>query len=290
MDTLKKWLKHNLDKLTNVNRCTFGLDPAVSDPIRKADMVVHMWAGIHVHIHILDAPLHLRTIKRIVENATQVAVCTLFLVDLRLLPKAGERVSDDKWFLAIQALTDNRVYAYFMSKNGPVIRQVHFDRVGMSNEYQTRHGPEVEIKQFRCYRNSVKAKILKGFWMVADFGPDAAKKAANGDYQPYANYERLRRESVNNSQTPPHTNGQNQQTTSSNNYGAHPQKKSKLEVCYEMLGIKRESSRDEVKAAFRKLAFAVHPDVSDLPQAEAEARFKALSEAYEYIKSVQGWV
>jgi hypothetical protein len=85
-DTFRKWLKQHLDDLPNVKNCTFGQDPAVSDPVRKADLVVHTWAGIHVHNHLLDEPLNNRTIRRIVDGATKVGVATLFLVNVGLLP------------------------------------------------------------------------------------------------------------------------------------------------------------------------------------------------------------
>jgi molecular chaperone DnaJ len=48
---------------------------------------------------------------------------------------------------------------------------------------------------------------------------------------------------------------------------------------YEVLGVERNASTDEIKKSFRKLALENHPDRNpDNP--EAEARFKELSEAY----------
>lgn len=51
---------------------------------------------------------------------------------------------------------------------------------------------------------------------------------------------------------------------------------------YEIMGLKRNASADEIKRAYRKLARQYHPDVSDSP--DAEARFKELGEAYEVLK------
>jgi len=47
---------------------------------------------------------------------------------------------------------------------------------------------------------------------------------------------------------------------------------------YEVLGVERGASADEVKKAYRKLALKYHPDRSQEP--DAEARFKLINEAY----------
>jgi molecular chaperone DnaJ len=47
---------------------------------------------------------------------------------------------------------------------------------------------------------------------------------------------------------------------------------------YEVLGVERGAPQDEIKGAFRKLAFKYHPDRNKAP--DAEERFKEISEAY----------
>jgi molecular chaperone DnaJ len=47
---------------------------------------------------------------------------------------------------------------------------------------------------------------------------------------------------------------------------------------YEVLGIQRNATDDDIKAAFRKLARQYHPDVSKEP--DAENKFKEINEAY----------
>jgi curved DNA-binding protein len=51
---------------------------------------------------------------------------------------------------------------------------------------------------------------------------------------------------------------------------------------YQMLGVQRTASADEVKKAYRKLARKYHPDVSK--EKDAEERFKQVQEAYEVLK------
>jgi molecular chaperone DnaJ len=51
---------------------------------------------------------------------------------------------------------------------------------------------------------------------------------------------------------------------------------------YEVLGVPRDASEDELKRAYRKLAMQYHPDRNKEP--DAGERFKELSEAYEVLR------
>ena len=51
---------------------------------------------------------------------------------------------------------------------------------------------------------------------------------------------------------------------------------------YNIMGLERDASQDEIKRAYRKLARKYHPDVSK--EADAEALFKELGEAYAVLK------
>lgn len=50
---------------------------------------------------------------------------------------------------------------------------------------------------------------------------------------------------------------------------------------YEILEVSREASKEEIKAAFRKKARTLHPDVNKAP--DAEEKFKELGKAYETL-------
>lgn len=52
---------------------------------------------------------------------------------------------------------------------------------------------------------------------------------------------------------------------------------------YEVLGIPRSASQNDVKNAFRNLARKYHPDVNDAP--DAEERFKEINEAYRILSN-----
>src|ERR1700742_3293636 len=51
---------------------------------------------------------------------------------------------------------------------------------------------------------------------------------------------------------------------------------------YEVLGVPRGASADEIRSAYRRLARENHPDVSKDP--DASARFSEISEAYEVLR------
>ena len=51
---------------------------------------------------------------------------------------------------------------------------------------------------------------------------------------------------------------------------------------YEVLGVSRDASQDEIKKAYRKLARKLHPDYAG---ADSEEAFKELSVAYETLSN-----
>lgn len=54
---------------------------------------------------------------------------------------------------------------------------------------------------------------------------------------------------------------------------------------YEVLGIKKDATKQEIKKAYRKLAKLFHPDVNKSP--DAEEKFKEVQEAYEVLSDEQ---
>jgi molecular chaperone DnaJ len=56
---------------------------------------------------------------------------------------------------------------------------------------------------------------------------------------------------------------------------------------YEVLGVSKSASGDEIKKAYRRLAMKHHPDRNKEDSGASEKRFKEAKEAYEVLKDAE---
>ncbi len=278
-DEIKRWLCGKLTEVESVRNCS---------PSQNAYLTVNTWTGTVMHVHLLDEPARARHLKRILSESTRVGIGTLFILDAALLPQDGETIDPDEGLQALHALFRDKIYTYRQTPDGMKIGQVHFKLFGRGSELEAWYGPDVSIKHLPCYRVWVKQpQAIRGDWLVANFGSEAFWKQA--DYA--AGRDAFRKQQARAGGNTQYYTWSNSSWTETPGQGFRtPAEKpeSELDRCYELLGLKRGASDEEVKTAFRKLAREFHPDVSKLPKEEAEARFKKLYAAYRFIKTASG--
>jgi hypothetical protein len=278
LDGVKAWLRTRLLELVNVQHCALTAGKT---------LIVHTWTGVVINVHLLDAPIKTRQVRGILQESTAVGIGVMFLLRASLAPSADERFEPKEWLLALHAINHERVYLYDRDPAGYKLLQAHFEPVGTTGQWAARYGPAVEIDQLRYFRTTVRPRYIKGDWQIADFGLNAFWR------DPYS------------AKRTTYRRPDDRQTTwkawSQTTWEGRPHEedipapqrplspRGQLDLSYELLEVSRDATRDEIKASFRKLALAVHPDTSALPKSEAEEKFRLLNEAYEFIKATHGW-
>jgi hypothetical protein len=280
-DAIQRWLSNQLVEIDSVRTAKIALGD------QDFLIVVHTWSGVVIHIHLLDQPPKARTIKKIVQENTRVGIGTLFIVAAPLVPADGTREDIDEGLLAIHALFRDKLYTYRVQDNEPRIGQVHFKAFNRGDEREVWYGPDIPVRHLPCFRVWVNTpQSIKGNWLIANFGSDAFWKQA--DYTTGRDFfRRQQRRASGNTHYVNWSSGEFQEQGGTVTPASAPE--SQLDRAFKQLGLTREASGEEVKAAFRRLALEEHPDVSKLPKDQAEARFQTLYEAYTFIKAARGW-
>jgi hypothetical protein len=281
-DAIQRWLSDQLADIDSVRSAK--IVPNEQDRL----IVIHTWSGVVIHVHLLDQPTKSRTIKKIVQENTRVGIGPLFIVAASLVPPDGTREVVDEGLIALHALFRDKLYTYSVQDGEPRIGQVHFKVFNRGDDREVWYGPDIPVRHLPCFRVWVTApQSIKGNWLIANFGSDAFWKQA--DYTTGRDaFRRQQRRAGGNTRFVDWSSSEFQeQGATMSTASALPE--SELDRAFKQLGLTREASGEEVKAAFRRLALDAHPDVSKLPKDQAEARFQAIYEAYSYIKASKGW-
>jgi DnaJ like chaperone protein len=89
-----------------------------------------------------------------------------------------------------------------------------------------------------------------------------------------------------------YNNMYNRRYYSSENRSSSASRGGSMAAAYAVLGVKSSDSNQEIKAAYRRLAVANHPDkvqhLGETAHSEAEKRFSQINEAYNKIKKERG--
>lgn len=273
------WLRQSIRALPSVRAVhLLGEDPA--------DLLIRTWVGMSVKVYLLDGVPNLRVLKRVLQENTRNYQGTMLIAHHHLMPPDKTRLMPEDWMHALHELNSERIYTF--SPGEESLGQVHFDYLASKTEREAWHGDPVQFKHLRVLNVSAKFWPIRGNYMMADFGQNPYWKTSE------QRAERLRQRWHNRRQHAGANFVWGQYDAGGHVGGADDASLYKayvgeLERCYAVLGVSMSAPKDDVKAAFRKLARDFHPDVSNLDKAEAEARFREINAAWETIKAKKRW-
>jgi len=271
----QQWLRSQVKQLPSVRT-------AYPPREGEADLLVRTWVGMSVRIYLLEGEPNLRALKRLLQENTRMYTASMLIAHHGLMPADHQRLIPDEWLQVLHELNSERIYTF--TPGEPGIRQVHFDYMPDGIKREAWHGDEVPLEKLRVLDTSVQARALRGQYKMADFGPNLYWRTSE------QRAERLSRR---------YRHGPQDFTWNRYDMGGapggatdealHRAYRSELERNLAVLGLELDANRDEVKAAFRRLAREYHPDVSELDHDEANRRFRELNMAYEFIKAKKRW-
>ncbi len=280
LDTIRQSLRKQLNAIVNVQACY--------TPPHTSQIIVHTWTGVVIHIQIVTAPMKTRSIRHMVQEATDSGIGSLFILDRQLLPAPDIRLTVPEWLMAIHVLAHERIYCVSVGDRGVVIEQLHFEPISATGDMAARYGPAVKLERLRYLRTIVKPRYIRGEWQIADFGVDAFWKDPYEARHTSAGAHYYRPDPREYQWKSWSSTGWDQPSTQDIPRPVMPAR-DRITTAYELLNLERGATKEEVSAAYRRLALDYHPDTSTLPSAEAEAKFRALSEAYEAIQRANRW-
>ncbi|MCS7071223.1 MAG: J domain-containing protein [Anaerolinea sp.] len=288
---IRRWIAERIARMDSVRQCVMNRE---GDP--PIDIQVTTWSSTVINIYLFGERERSRTIKRIISENTRVGIGTLIVIDARLVPDDGARCVPDEMLTACHALFKDRIYTYRLEQDVPKIGQVHFKAFNKGEEREIWYGPDIDVRSLPSFRVSIAMpNSVRGDWLIANFGSGSFWRSA--DYT--AGREAFRQQQrtgftrraawTETSWTGSAYAEFDPEEVDAARRAMGAPVETRLDLCYRQLGVGRGASYAEVKAAFRRLARELHPDVSHLPKSEAEMRFKTLNEAYVYIKTANGW-
>jgi hypothetical protein len=277
MERTKRWLRTKIIGITSVQSCYLTSGNSLT---------VNTWTGVVINIFLLEEPVKTRAIRQVLQEGTQVGLGAMFILAANLIPPPETRFEAPEWMLALHAVHRECLYSYTLggAEEESRIIPVHLEQIANSGNYVAKYGPPITFETLRYTKAAVGPRYIKGDWLVADFGYHALWRDSHRPRQ-----TSYRRPAANDYQWRAWS-----QTTWEQNVSQEipvPQRpvNNLMTKYYQMLELAPEASAHEVKTAFRKLALAVHPDTSNLPKDEAAAKFRELTEAYEFIKRQKNW-
>lgn len=275
-DVIAKGLRTLFLAVPDVHRASTQADPSVIFKSHRADLVLSTWMGARLYTYIFHQKPNIRAIKNVLRDNGRSGIGSLFFVNRDLLPENDSIIKLTDWQESLYLLNDGFIYSYFVEDDTLKLTQVHFTPSIAKDEFRCWQLKEFTVENVTVRKREVSQGNIRGTWFLGDI--------ASPTYKRKINYERA-------NQRFHYRTKYTQEIPGSNpNGGQIRARDDELAKYYTLLGVDKDASEKDIKAAFRRMAMMVHPDVSALPRPEANRRIKELNEAYDYIKDHHGWV
>jgi hypothetical protein len=252
-----------------------------------------------VSVRLLDKLIPASQIRDILGRNALTNHYTLFIVDHALLPDEGTTVVMNEMFAAIHATNYGRVYTYQEDEGDIQIISVHFEPIKDNfTERMVMYEAWFDLDIDTVDINS-SARVAKGFWKTATFGEGPywkrgtgakkqQKQTRNKDWS-YQQHEYSHQDRDWGGWDQEHTRQwyeemlrkayeQRRQTPPPRRYNGYVS-----DASYAVLGVTKDCTKDEVKAAYRKLAKENHPDLHPDEKAKYTEKMALINVAYEDV-------
>jgi hypothetical protein len=289
---------------------------------KNADAVMQLKNGRSVHIYVINRAIRIPEIIETCQTNTAKRIHTLFIIDGRMLPEDNSEVDPPHWMLALHALADGRIYAYWCDQRRCSIRPVHMEWRWGDEPRRFTYGPPIDISRLRTDRIDLASKYITGKFAIADFGegqfwkksdPNAGqehkyswrewsfggqKRAKEEPQQqesePFDAWEAFRQNygepaggadpawQAKRRQRQQQERRQRQQRA----YGSSSNTRRPASDMrnYTLLGVPVTASYDEVKQAYRKMAREFHPDLHPDKKEQYTAKMADINAAFDALR------
>ncbi len=281
LESARRALRLRLLAMVSVQSCFLSRED-------ETVLLTQTWMNVLFHVRILTAPMKTHIIRKLLKDATDSGIGTVFLINRAIMPEHDTRVSVPEWLYALHTLTQDRVYTVRLEGEQVRVGQLHFEPIGSTGEYVAKYGPSVNLDRMRYFRANIKPKVMKGDWQVVDFGGEAFWRDPHRSTVHQPQYQRP---------DPSDYSEKAWKSWSGTTWDAPPlqdgydprqsPRQDVLTGAYDRLKVARDATHEEVRAAYRKMALAYHPDTSSLPKDQAEQLFRDLNAAYEIIQKAR---
>lgn len=123
------------------------------------DLLIELGGGKLLAMIIINRAIFFNEVKERYDQNTADGVHTLFLIDGRMMPPDRGEAEPSAWMLALHALTNGRVYAYWCEGRAVTIRPLHLGWKWGSDARRVQYGPIVDT-----------SKLMPN-WIEATIGP-----------------------------------------------------------------------------------------------------------------------